>query len=126
MRKILLPMLQRAAARTYSNFKAVTDDGEAPYEELAHSDLNSMNGYSKSFFKEIGKPSLALALLDIWCGTNHMSALIDETPSTGTFPLSAQRALKQAAADCLRIEKAKFKNTQIYKNLSERIFPSAF
>ena len=85
-----------------------------------------MNGYSKSFFKDIGKPSLALALLNIWCGTTHMSELIDEIHDTGTFPLSAQRALKKAAADCLLTEKARFKKTQIYKDLSEWIFPSYF
>ena len=119
-------MFQRAATRTYSNFKAVTNNGEAPYEELTAPDLNLMNGYSKSFFKEIGKPSLAWTLFDIWFGTNDMSGLIDELPQTGDFSLSVQRSLKKSAKTRLLTEKAKFQESPIYKDLSEWVFPSTF
>lgn len=125
-KNVLLPMLQRAATRTFSNFKAVTTNGEEPYEELSPSDLNAMNKYSKSFFKEIGKPCLALALFDIWFGTSHMAELIDEVPQGGQFPLSAQRSLKQSAGTRLQTEKSKFEKCPFYKDISEWVFPSAF
>ena len=70
---------------TCPNFKAVTANGEAPYEELSASDLNAMNKYLKSFFKEIRKSCLALALFDIWFGTSHMAGLIDEIPQEDSF-----------------------------------------
>lgn len=125
-KKILLPMLQRAATRTYSNFLFVTADGGSPYEELTADELNSMNGYSKSFFKEIGKPCLALTLFDIWFGSKHMSDLIDEVPQGGKFPLSAQRSLKKAAGDRLQIEKEKFQKCPFYNHLANWVFPSTF
>ena len=45
LRAILLHMLQRAGARAYSNFKAVTLNGESPYEELSSAELAEMAGY---------------------------------------------------------------------------------
>ena len=57
---VLLPMLQRAGGRAYSNFKAVTLNGESPYEELAK--LTEMIVYKKSFFKGVGRASIVLAL----------------------------------------------------------------
>ena len=59
MRDILIPMLQRAGARAYSNFKVVTRNGDSPYEELSSSELADMTGYKKSFFlRGLGEPRL--------------------------------------------------------------------
>ena len=85
-----------------------------------------MNEYSKAFIKEIGKPSLALALFDIWFWDKPHVRLIDEIPQGGKFPLSDQRALKKAAGICLQTEKANFQKCPFYKDLSEWMFPSAF
>ena len=70
MREILIPMLQRAGARAYSNFKAVTRNGDSPYEERSSSELADMTGYKKSFFIEVGRSSIALALFDDWFDTD--------------------------------------------------------
>ena len=53
-----MPMLQRAGARAYSNFKAVTRNGDSSYEELSSSELADMTGYKKSFFTEVAWANL--------------------------------------------------------------------
>ena len=65
LRAILLHMLQRAGARAYSNFKAVTLSGESPYEELSSAELSERAGYKKSFFEGVGRTSITLALFDV-------------------------------------------------------------
>ena len=78
MREILIPMLQRARACAYSNFKAVTRNGDSPYQEHSSSELADMTGYKKSFFIEVGRSSIALALFDGWFDTDYSSNSLNE------------------------------------------------
>lgn len=123
---ILLPMLQRAATRVYSNFKATTANGAAPYEELSAAQLSDLTGYKKSFFVEIGRPCLALTLFDLWFGSKCMLKLIDEIPKGVKFQNTQQRALKTSASTALKNNDTKFRTSPIYKDISEWVFPSAF
>ena len=91
-----MPMLQRAGARAYSNFKAVALNGDSPYEELSSAELAEMTGYKKFLFEEVGRTSIALALFDGWFGTNYISDLIKELP-VGKFTLKLQRAFSKYA-----------------------------
>ena len=75
MREILIPMLQRAGARAYSNFKTVIRNGDSPYEKRSSSELADMTGYRKSFFIEVGRSSIVLALFDGWYDTDYSSKL---------------------------------------------------
>lgn len=124
-KKILIPMLQRAGTRAYSNFKAVTRNGDSPYEELTSAELADMTGYKKSFFMEVGRTSIALALFDGWFDTDYISNLLEELPA-GKFTLKSQRAFSKAARDCLKRHAEHFKKAPFYEELSEWVFPSAF
>ena len=125
MREILIPMLQRAGARAYSNFKAVTRNGDSPYEERSSNELADMTGYKKSFFIEVGRSSIALALFDGWFDTDYSSNLLNELPA-GKFTLQSQRALSKASRDCLKEHVENFKKAPFYQDLSKWVFPSAF
>ena len=107
MRGILIPMLQRAGPRAYSNFKAVTRNGDSPYEEPSSIELADMTIYKKSFFMEIGRTSIALALFDGWFGTEYSSNLLQELPD-GELTLQSQRALSKTARKCLKEHAGKF------------------
>ena len=118
-------MLQRAGARAYSNFTAVTLNGDSPYEELSSAELAEMTGYKKSFFEEVGRTSIALSLFDGWFGTNYISDLLKELPA-GKFTLKSQRAFSKSARDCLEENAEIFKKAPFYEKVSQWIFPSAF
>lgn len=123
--EILLPMLQRAGTRILSNFKATTLNGDAPYDELSASDLANLTKYKKSFFAEIGRPCIALALFDAWFDSKCMKKLIDEMPDK-PFQNAQQRALKKAAAEALKIHDSKFQKCPFYSDITQWVFPSAF
>lgn len=123
---ILLPMLQRAGTRILSNFKAITANGDAPYDELSAEDLAQLTGYKKAFFQEIGRPCIAVALFDAWLGTKVMASLIKEIPKDVKFKNTQQRALKQAARKALKENEAKFRKCPFYSDISQWVFPSAF
>ena len=125
MREILIPMLQRAEARAYINFRVVTRNGDSPHEERSSSELAYMTGYKKSFFIEVGRFSIALALFDGWFDADYSSNLLNELP-VGRFTLQSQCALSKASRDCLKEHVEIFKKASFYQDLSKCVFPSVF
>ena len=84
-----------------------------------------MKSYKKSFFADVGRSSIALALLDGWFDTDYSSNLLNEL-SAGKFTVQSQRALSKASRDCLKEHVENFKKAPFYQDLSKWVFPSAF
>ena len=122
MREILIDQLERAASRVVSHYLATTNNGNAPYDELTATEYASLTGYARVFFLEVGRPCLALTLLD----NPKMKELIGELPNGKAFPQKQQRALKKNAWDTLQDNDEQYSTISLYPLLKEWIFPSAW
>ena len=104
-----------------SNFRAETMNGEGTYDELGTPDLVAMTGYKPAFFDNVGKCSVALALLN----GPRMKRMIDDLPS-GKFGLKEQRALRKSARQSLSDNHDTYKKLPIFSILNDHIFRGSF
>ena len=102
------------------NFFAVTSNGENPYDELGPEDLSELTGYRLSLFNEVGKPCIALTLLD----EPKMKEFIGNVP--GKLKNKEQRALRKNALDLLLENWDDYSKQPVFPILRKYIFPSVF